>query len=151
MIITSGTKLFFDDIEVGGINSIDNAPALEISMPFVATGEMNITSKDKKKFDGLLRDLGLKAKKLPKLYRPVTIRFSSLRNGIHSDGAVVYDLDTQVERKAMRVRKPDGGWMWQLIGFCGGISWSASIYIDQECLNSHVDENGNYTGVEVIG
>lgn len=49
----------------------------------------------------------------PKLYRPILIRFSSLRNKVGAGLGVIFDCDEMVERVAMRVRV-ESGWKWQI-------------------------------------
>jgi len=49
----------------------------------------------------------------PKLYRPVTIKFSSLRNGVGGGLGVIFDIDTMVTRRAARVLI-NNGWKWQI-------------------------------------
>ena len=75
-------------------------------------------------------------KKLPKLYRVVTIKFWSLRMGIGGcGGAEEYDI--QVERKARRVLCDDG-WKWQLIED-KNLSFF-SLCVDKDCLDDSVNE-----------
>lgn len=50
---------------------------------------------------------------LPRLYAPTRIKFWSLRNGIGGGYGVIFDVDTEVECIAARVRC-DEGWKWQL-------------------------------------
>ena len=52
--------------------------------------------------------------KFPKLYAPVKIKFSSLRNGLGGNMGVIFDCDEMVERKVMRVRVPNG-WKWRMM------------------------------------
>lgn len=72
--------------------------------------------------------------KLPKLYRPVKIKFSSLRNGLGSELGVVFDIDTVVERVAMRIIA-EGGWKWQIKDFNKIIEWDPFVEIDRDVLN----------------
>jgi len=56
---------------------------------------------------------GVSNMRSPKLYRPVTIKFSSLRNGVGGGLGVIFDIDTMVTRRAVRVLT-DNGWKWQI-------------------------------------
>ena len=88
--------------------------------------------------------------KLPKLYRPVTIRFWSLRNGIGHSGGVIYDIDTEVERKVRRVRnlKWDCGWSWQMIDYDDLAEYDYCVVTDQEVLDSYEPNELEFTIVE---
>lgn len=77
--------------------------------------------------------------KLPKLYAPVNITFSSLRNGGGSGLGVVYDIDTVVTRKCRRVRCTDG-WKWQLVNYYLDIDWDWPLEQDKEVLEYHGSE-----------
>ena len=78
--------------------------------------------------------------KLPKLYRVVKIRFSSLRNGIGGCGGVEFDCDEMVERKARRVRT-NAGWKWQIPDLDKLALWDWVADTDQEVLdNSDLEE-----------
>ena len=70
----------------------------------------------------------------PKLYRPVRIRFSSLRNGVGAGLGVIFDIDTIVERVAMRVLC-DTGWKWQIKNIATISEWDWPAETDQEILN----------------
>ena len=70
---------------------------------------------------------------LPKLYSPVTIEFDSLRNGIGAGGGVIFDIDTKVHRKCMRVLHEDS-WVWQIVNYCDLLEWDYFAYTDQEIL-----------------
>jgi len=72
--------------------------------------------------------------KLPKLYRPIKIRFSSLRSGIGGGLGVIFDIDTIVEHVVTRVLCEDG-WKWQIKNFNKIIEWDYSVETDQEILN----------------
>lgn len=72
--------------------------------------------------------------KLPKLYRPIKIRFSSLRNGLGDNYGVIFDIDTMVEREAMRVLAEDG-WKWQIKNIAKLSEWDWNVYADKECLD----------------
>lgn len=72
--------------------------------------------------------------KLPKLYAPVRIRFWSLRMGLGSNYGVIFDVDTQVERKCRRV-KCEGGWKWQIVGFAKLAEWDSTAEQDKEILD----------------
>lgn len=72
--------------------------------------------------------------KLPKLYRPVKIEFSSLRNGVGHSLGVIFDIDTMVERIAMRVLCEDG-WKWQIKNLTRLYEWDYFVETDQEILN----------------
>jgi len=73
--------------------------------------------------------------KLPKLYRTVTLRFSSLRNGIGPGLGVIFDIDTMVERKAMRVLRMDRTWKWQICAKPWEWEYDYFIDTDQDILN----------------
>ncbi len=73
--------------------------------------------------------------KLPKLYRVVKIRFSSLRMGLGYHGGAMFDCDEMVEQYARRVRASDG-WKWQIKGLFFR-NWDAHGDIDEECLNEN--------------
>jgi len=70
---------------------------------------------------------------LPKLYHAVKIKFWSLRNGIGEGMGVIFDIDTEVERKCMRVLIPNG-WKWQIVNFDKMLEWDYLIETDKECL-----------------
>lgn len=53
---------------------------------------------------------------LPKLYSPVSIEFLSLRSGLGGGGGVIFDIDTKVTRKCMRVISGDS-WCWQIVNY----------------------------------
>ena len=72
--------------------------------------------------------------KLPKLYSPVKIKFSSLRNGIGDGGGVMFDIDTLVTRTVVRVLS-EGGWKWQIANLYKIIEWDYFVAVDQESLN----------------
>lgn len=72
--------------------------------------------------------------KLPKLYRPVKLKFSSLRNGLGSGLGVIFDIDTIVERTAMRIRTKEG-WKWQIKNIRKIIEWDYFVETDQFCLD----------------
>ena len=74
--------------------------------------------------------------RIPKLYKPMKIRFSSLRAGIGCSGGVIFDIDTMVDRWAMRVRTDDG-WKWQLMGYLALLEWDCTAEIDQEILTEY--------------
>lgn len=73
--------------------------------------------------------------KLPKLYRPVLLKFWSLRNGLGSNYGVIFDIDTEVTRKCMRVLCDDG-WKWQIINYSRLVEWDYSVEADRECLDN---------------
>jgi hypothetical protein len=52
---------------------------------------------------------------LPKFRETVKIKFWSLRPGLGANLGVIFDMDTQVEREAYRVRTDDD-WKWQIKG-----------------------------------
>lgn len=79
------------------------------------------------------REIKLK-QKIPKLYRPVILRFSSLRNGVGAGLGVIFDIDTVVERPAMRVATPEG-WKWQIPNYRKESDWDWPITTDQEILD----------------
>jgi len=79
--------------------------------------------------------------KLPKMYSQVNLKFWSLRNGLGSNYGVIFDIDTQVTRKCMRVMC-DEGWKWQIINYTKILEagWDYLIETDKECLdNSGMD------------
>ena len=69
-----------------------------------------------------------------KLYRPVKIKFSSLRNGLGDSLGMIFDIDTYVERVAMRVACKDG-WKWQIKDLSKLYEWDFYAETDQEILN----------------
>lgn len=71
---------------------------------------------------------------MPKMYAPVNIRFSSLRNAIGSSGGVIFDVDTMVERKVRRISY-EGGWKFQIINADKIREWDWFVDTDQEVLN----------------
>lgn len=73
---------------------------------------------------------------LPKLYRPIKVKFWSLRNGLGANLGVIFDIDTEVERTVVRVRTDDG-WKWQIHHFNRTAKWDWHIETDQECLNQY--------------
>lgn len=88
--------------------------------------------------------------KLPKLYRPVKIKFWSLRNGIGQNLGVIFDIDTQVERIARRVitDKYPNGWHWQLLIKKYEYFYDGNIETDIECLNEAFHWQ-NYKYIEI--
>jgi hypothetical protein len=81
----------------------------------------------------------LEIPKLPKLYRSIYIRFSSLRNGVGSGLGVIFDIDTMVIQKCRRVRTSDG-WKWQLCSVDNLMEWDYMAETDQEVLDEYTDE-----------
>jgi hypothetical protein len=74
--------------------------------------------------------------KLPKLYAPVNIKFSSLRHGIGSSGGVTYDNDVFVIRKCRRVLSPCfGGWKWQIVDAKKIYEFDYNVAQDKEVLD----------------
>ena len=71
---------------------------------------------------------------LPKLYRVVKIKFWSLRMGLGSNYGVIFDVDTEVVRKARRVRIKEG-WKWQLVD-CDDFYLNENEE-DELCLNEY--------------
>ena len=71
---------------------------------------------------------------LPKLYSPVLIEFWTLRNGIGSGGGVIFDIDTKVTRKCMRVLGGES-WLWQIVGYIEIREWDHLAEVDQEILS----------------
>lgn len=71
---------------------------------------------------------------LPKLYRPVKIKFWSLRNKLGENMGVIFDCDELVERLAVRVRT-DSGWKWQIKNLQVISEWDYYVITDQESLN----------------
>ena len=76
---------------------------------------------------------------LPKLYRSVYIKFSSLRNGLGGGGGVIFDIDTKVIQKCRRVKTSDG-WKWQLCSIDNLMEWNYMAETDQEVLDEYTDE-----------
>ena len=76
---------------------------------------------------------------LPKLYRSVYIKFSSLRNGLGGGGGVIFDIDTKVIQKCRRVKTSDG-WKWQLCSIDNLMEWDYMAETDQEVLDEYTDE-----------
>ena len=76
------------------------------------------------------------------------IRFWSLRNGLGSNLGVIFDIDTEVTRMAMRVRTNDSwfadGWKWQIHHLPSVAEWDETALTDQECLNQGND------GIEIL-
>jgi len=77
--------------------------------------------------------------KLPKLYAPVNITFSSLRNGVGANLGVIFDIDTDVTRKCRRVLC-NGGWKWQIINYHRDIDWDWGLDQDKEILDEYGSE-----------
>ena len=77
--------------------------------------------------------------KLPKLYRPVKVKFWSLRNGVGGGLGMIFDIDTEVERTIMRVMGADG-WQWQIVGYSKLLEWDYFAETDQDTLNEYRDE-----------
>ncbi len=69
-----------------------------------------------------------------KMYRPVTIEFSSLRNGLGSGLGVIFDVDETVKRKVRRVIV-DNGWKWQIINSFNISEWDYFVEQDQDILD----------------
>lgn len=80
-----------------------------------------------------------KPKKLPKLYRPVTIGFCSLRNQLGPRWGVIFDCDEYVRRHAMRVGLLEGGWKWQLVGLTENRYYDPTYETDQEICDEHAE------------
>lgn len=76
--------------------------------------------------------------RLPKLYSPVRIKFSSLRAHLGPNMGVMPDCDEQVVRTVVRVRTP-GGWKWQIKDILSKIDWDYTIEQDQEILDNHLE------------
>lgn len=70
--------------------------------------------------------------KLPKLYRPVKIKFWSLRNGLGDNYGIIFDIDTKVERVCMRVLDKNNNWFWQIKDISKIRSWDYDYVIDQD-------------------
>jgi len=75
-------------------------------------------------------------RKLPKLYRPIKIKFWSLRDGLGAGLGVINDIDTEVERIAMRVRC-EGGWKWQIKNAYRISEWDWSVETDSDILDEY--------------
>lgn len=94
---------------------------------------------------------------LPKLYRPVKIKFWSLRNGVGASLGVIFDIDTKVERIARRVlcNKSPLGWKWQIISKKYDYMWDGSLDTDKESLseaaywNNMGDIEIDYTNLKI--
>ena len=76
---------------------------------------------------------------LPKLYRPIYIKFISLRNGVGGGGGVIFDIDTMVIQKCRRVRTLDG-WKWQLCSIDNLMDCDYMAETDEEILNEYTDK-----------
>ena len=84
--------------------------------------------------------------KLIKLYRVVTISFSSLRSCFGDGLGVIFDVDTICQRQAMRVLAP-GGWKWQIHNYRKVSEWDCFVETDQFTL----DEMGmDLDGIEMV-
>ena len=75
----------------------------------------------------------------PRLYKPVMIRFWSLRDGLGPGLGVVFDIDTEVERLCRRVLC-EGGWKWQLVNYHRDIDWDWALEQDKEILDEYGSE-----------
>ncbi len=73
---------------------------------------------------------------LPKLYRPIKIRFWSLRNGLGAGMGVIFDIDTEVTRTVMRV-KTAVGWKWQIKNYHALLEHDYFVETDQELLDEY--------------
>jgi len=73
---------------------------------------------------------------LPKLYAPVKIKFWSLRTVLGQNYGVIFDVDTQVERKCIRVRC-ECGWKWQIVDFMKLAEWDSAAEQDKEILGEY--------------
>ena len=78
-------------------------------------------------------------RKLPKMYSPVRVRFSSLRNGVGAGLGVIYDIDTMVERVVVRI-KTACGWKWQIKDFSKLFEYDYYVEVDQEILDMYPHE-----------
>ncbi len=77
--------------------------------------------------------------KLPKLYRPIRIRFVSFRNGYsnHNGNICVHEDDVHVVRLCRRVLWSEG-WRWQVVKEnLGQSSWDDYFETDQEVLYNY--------------
>lgn len=72
--------------------------------------------------------------KLPKLYAPVKIKFSSLRNKLGPNLGMIFDCDEVVERKVRRVITPDG-WKFQIVNYHQLLSYDYYVEQDKEMLD----------------
>ena len=73
---------------------------------------------------------------LPKMYAPTYITFSTLRIGIGENLGVIFDMDTMVERKCIRVAIKDG-WKWQLVNYLKDRDWDWGLEQDMEILDEY--------------
>lgn len=73
-------------------------------------------------------------KKLPKLYRVITVDLDVLRNGIGGSGGVIFDIDTVIKRKVRRVLNERGGWRWVIAEERHEREWNYCLESDRECL-----------------
>ena len=74
-------------------------------------------------------------KKLPKLYRVITVELDVLRNGFGANYGVIYDVDTVVKRKVRRVLDADG-WRWAMVReHRNQEQWDYFFAYDKECLH----------------
>lgn len=83
--------------------------------------------------------------KLPKLYRPVVISFWALRNGLGGSMGMIFDVDTLVERVAMRILCAEG-WKWQICGIESLYEYDYFVIQDQEILTEYHAED--FGGIE---
>jgi len=72
---------------------------------------------------------------LPKLYAPVRIKFWSLRMGLGANFGVIFDIDSEVERKCRRVRC-NAGWKWQIVDYAKLAEWDFYAEQDKEILDN---------------
>jgi hypothetical protein len=75
---------------------------------------------------------------LPKFGAPKTIIFSSLRTGF-SNGGAIFDVDTVVKRKCMRVKTGDS-WKWQIVNILSLMKFDFIVDTDQEVLDEIGDD-----------
>ena len=77
--------------------------------------------------------------KLPKMYRPIKIKFWSLRTMVGIGGGVIYDNDELVERICRRVKTREG-WKWQIINAEELSLWEPYVEVDKEILDEYGSE-----------
>ena len=74
--------------------------------------------------------------KLPKMYRPIKIKFWSLRFSAGIGRYEIYDNDELVERVCRRVKTCEG-WKWQIVNSEELSMWEPYIEVDKEILDEY--------------
>ena len=81
----------------------------------------------------------MRNRSLPKFGAPKTIIFFSLRTGYAINGGVVFDVDTEVKRRCMRVMC-SGSWKWQIVNILNLMKFDHVISTDQLVLDEIGDD-----------